>query len=66
MNWNSLIGLNLTKLMKITCQAPHMEGVKRLDCHDKKVVKSYNDTRKRKIRALRRVLARELEILTND
>jgi len=40
--------------MKIKHQAPHLEKL-HLDVEDRKIAKSYNNTRKRKIRALQKV-----------
>ena len=42
--------------MRIRHQAPHLEGFKFLDVEDKKRIKSYNNTRKRKIRNLKKNL----------
>jgi len=39
--------------MKIKHKAPHLDKVKHLDVADRKAIKSYNNTRKRKIRALK-------------
>jgi hypothetical protein len=41
--------------MKIKHKAPHLEKLKYLDVEDRKAVKSYTNTRKRKIRALKKV-----------
>jgi hypothetical protein len=38
--------------MKIKHQAPHLDKLKHLDVDDRKAIKSYNNTRKRKIRNL--------------
>jgi|ADurb_Ile_02_Slu_FD_contig_123_11704_length_794_multi_2_in_0_out_1_1 hypothetical protein len=40
--------------MKIKHKAPHLEKLKHLDVADRKAVKSYNNTRKRKVRALKK------------
>lgn len=40
--------------MRIKHKAPHLEKVKYLDIQDRKRVKSYNATRKRKIRAIKK------------
>jgi len=40
--------------MKIRHKAPHLDKVRYLDVVDKKKVKSYNNTRKRKIRGLKK------------
>lgn len=45
--------------MKIKHKAPHLEKVKYLDVGDRKAIKSYDNTRKRKIRALKKVKFRE-------
>jgi len=37
--------------MKIKHQAPHLDKIKHLDVEDRKAIKSYDATRKRKIRA---------------
>jgi hypothetical protein len=42
--------------MKIIHKAPHLDKLKDLDVEDRKTVKSYNSTRKRKIRALKKVI----------
>ena len=40
--------------IKIKHQAPHLEKLKSLDIEDRKSIKSYNSTRKRKIRSLKK------------
>lgn len=40
---------------KIKHQAPHLDDLEHLDVEDRKAIKSYNATRKRKIRSLKRV-----------
>jgi hypothetical protein len=42
--------------MKIKHKAPHLDKLKDLDVEDRKAVKSYNATRKRKIRTLKKVI----------
>lgn len=42
--------------MKIKHKAPNVEKLKHLDIADKRAIKSYNNTRKRKIRALKKVI----------
>ena len=42
--------------MKIVHKAPHLDKLKYLDVADRKAVKSYNNTRKRKIRSLKKIL----------
>lgn len=41
--------------MKIIHKSPHLEKLKYLDIADRKSIKSYNNTRKRKIRSLKRI-----------
>lgn len=41
--------------IKIKHKAPHLDNLKRLDVADKKAIKSYYATWKRKIRALKKV-----------
>jgi hypothetical protein len=43
--------------MKIKHQAPHLDKVKHLDVADRKAIKSYYATWKRKLRALKRKIA---------
>lgn len=47
--------------MKIKHSAPHLENAKHLDVADRKSVKSYDNTRKRKIRALKKSTDEEIE-----
>lgn len=42
--------------MKIKHSAPHLEKLKHLDVEDRRSIKSYNATRKRKIRNLKKVI----------
>lgn len=42
--------------MRVRHQAPHLERLKFLDVGDRKKIKSYNNTRKRKIRNLKKNL----------
>ncbi len=42
--------------MKVKHKAPHLEKLKYLDVADRMAVKSYSNTRKRKIRALKKVI----------
>jgi len=41
--------------MKIKHKAPHLDKLKFLDVADRKSIKSYNNTRKRKIRSLKKI-----------
>lgn len=45
----------IKNIMKIKHQAPHIDKIKHLDVEDRKSIKSYNNTRKRKIRKLKKV-----------
>ncbi len=41
--------------MKIKHQAPYLEKIKSLDVADRKAIQSYNNTRKRLIKALKKI-----------